>query len=352
MAEEKIIPEAEEAKVEKTEKKKGKGGLLGIIIAAAVVVVAIIALVIVAIVSDSGAVAAYKEGVDLKKQEQAGYEELFEEAYAKSRWALFMGKDNKNTILEQYILEVLCKSGRYFEAADLLEDADMSEAKKKTIYAQNSELGMCKKGSIVTFGTLEQDGDLTTLNEPLEWIVLDVVEVDGKMQALLMTKNVVGELTNGYAPVTGGNDTSYAKSGLHAYCESFVEKLIQADQSMRGKFVQTTITTAASSDGSSSGADVKAYGFAPSKEDLDKYMTGDLAQYVKASATANAKKNGVTARGADRWAGYFLRNSGNVVDNQQRASSIGQDGAFYEDTIRNSTTVGARVCVVVNLGTK
>ena len=95
--------------------------------------------------------------------------------------------------------------------------------------------------------------------------------------------------------------------------------------------------------------DVVWVGF-PAKEDLDKYLTGDLAKYIIASPTASAKAAGVTAYGKEQAAQYYLRNVGNVENNAQWAAGIDKKGAFNEGLAMSGNATGARVCINVDLG--
>ncbi len=329
--EEKIIPEAEEAKVEetatpevKTEEKKApkkaNGKVLGIV-AAAVAGVAVIALLVIALVSGSSAISAFKA-------------EDYEKAYNASKMAWFMNGSDKDTIKVGYIQNVLCKEGAFYEAYELLEKAGLSEKEKEKVYEKNGNLAMCKKGQIATFGTLD--------TEPVEWLVLDVktVKIDGKKraQALLMTKDIIG------TSVGWGEGTKYSKSTLHDYCDinfksQFAMSLTNEQQK---SLCQTKIKTGDD--------EVTAWAFAPSKEDIETYLVDDMAQYIAAAPTKGAKAFGVIGPAASKYASYYLRDLGKISGETQFASGVNHEGKISDGFNKDSKAIGARVCINVDLG--
>lgn len=344
---EKTTPEAEEVKAEeakapveekkekKAEPQAKKGGIkLPVIIAAAVAVV-IVAFVVVALVMGSTAIKAYQN-------------KDYEGAYNNSKLALFMSAGDKNVIKEAYIKEYLCKNEMYFTAAEILEASKMSEEKKNEIYASNPSLALCKEGQVVKFGKYESDNNAANGYEDVEWIVLDVTKENGRARALLLSKDIIGA-PGGWNKLDG--NTFYSASNLHDWCESdFFVSFTGADVELRKKILKVKISTADSSTGVDSGEDVAVHAYAPSKEDLDKYLTGDLAKYITASPTPSAKAAGVTAYGKEQVAQYYLRNVGNVENNAQWAAGIDKKGAFNEGLAMTGNATGARVCINVDLG--
>lgn len=333
---EKTTPEAEvKAAEEKKEPKAKKGGIKLPIIIAAVAAVVVIAFVVVAFVMGSTAINAYGS-------------KDYEAAYNNSKLALFMSGADKNVIKEAYIKEVLCKNEMYFTAAGILEDSNMSEEKKNEIYASNPSLALCKEGQIVKFGKYESDNNAANGPEDVEWIVLDVTKENGRARALLLTKDIVG--APGGWNKTDGN-TFYSASNLNDWCESdFYLTFTMYDASLKDKILKMKVATADSSTGVDSGEDVAVHAYAPAKEDLDKYLTGDLAKYITASPTASAKAAGVTAYGKEQIAQYYLRNVGIVENNAQWAAGIDKKGAFNEGLAMSGNATGARVCINVDLG--
>ena len=285
---EKITPEAEEVKAPAEEKKEApkapkekKGGKKLPIIIAAIVAVVIIAFVVVAFVMGSSAINAY------------GAKD-YAAAYNNSKLALFMSAGDKNVIKEAYVKEVLCKEEKYFTAAEILEKSSMTEEKKNEIYASNPALALCKEGQIVKFGKYESDNNAANGPEDVEWIVLEVTKENGKARALLLSKDIIG--APGGWNKTDGN-TFYSASNLHDWCESdFYLTFTMYDASLKDKILKMKVATADSSTGVDSGEDVAAHAYAPAKEDLDKYLTGDLAKYIIASPTASAKAVHLTRR--------------------------------------------------------
>ncbi|MBR7164957.1 MAG: hypothetical protein IKD18_01640, partial [Clostridia bacterium] len=315
--------------------KEKKGGKKLPIIIAAIVAVVIIAFVVVAFVMGSSAINAY------------GAKD-YAAAYNNSKLALFMSADDKNVIKEAYVKEVLCKEEKYFTAAEILEKSSMTEEKKNEIYASNPALALCKEGQIVKFGKYESDNNAANGPEDVEWIVLEVTKENGKARALLLSKDIIG--APGGWNKTDGN-TFYSASNLHDWCESdFYLTFTMYDASLKDKILKMKVATADSSTGVDSGEDVAAHAYAPAKEDLDKYLTGDLAKYIIASPTASAKAAGVTAYGKEQAAQYYLRNVGNVENNAQWAAGIDKKGAFNEGLAMSGNATGARVCINVDLG--
>lgn len=349
---EKITPEAEEVKAEevkaeapaeekkeapeaKAPKAKKANKALPAIIAAAVVAVLVVAFVVVAFVMGSSAINAY------------GAKD-YEGAYNNSKFALFMSARDKNVIKEAYIKEVLVKEEKYFTAAEILESSSMTEEKKNEIYASDPSLALCKEGQIVKFGKYESDNNAANGPEDVEWIVLEVTKEGGRARALLLSKDIVG--APGGWNKTDGN-TFYSASNLHDWCENdFYLTFTMYDASLKDKILKMKIATADSTSGVDSGEDVAAHAYAPAKEDLDKYLTGDLAKYITASPTASAKAAGVTAYGKEQTAQYYLRNVGNVENNAQWAAGIDKKGAFNEGLAMSGNATGARVCINVDLG--
>lgn len=340
-AEEAAAPAAEEAKEEvkaetKKEKAPKKGGKIGLIVAAAVIVVAVVAFAVLAFVSGSGAVSAFNA-------------KDYTAAYEKTGLAFFMSADDKNAIAEKYVTEVLCKEGRYYEAAGILEKTTLSAEKIADICKKDSFLGLCVKGQIVTFGKYEIDGDAANGPEDLEWIVLDVVEEGGIARALIMTKDVVG--APGGWNSSSSASTFYGESTLYEWCNvDFYNDFTKYDVNIKNKVLKTTVKTEDSSGGVDSGEDVQAYAFAPSTQEIEKYLTGDLAQYKIASATKAATKAGVTGFGKTGAATYLVRNIGNNTDGGQWAAGYTKDGKFEEGLSMTGTSSGARVCMNIYLG--
>lgn len=342
---EKITPEAEEVKAEEVKapaeekkeapKAKKANKALPAIIVAAVVAVLVVAFVVVAFVMGSSAIKAY------------GAKD-YAAAYNNSKLALFMSAGDKNVIKEAYIKEVLVKEQKYFTAAEILEKSSMTEEKKSEIYSCDPSLALCKEGQIVKFGKYEGDNNAANGPEDVEWIVLEVTKENGRARALLLSKDIIG--APGGWNKTDGN-TFYSASNLHDWCENdFYLTFTMYDASLKEKILKMSIETADSSTGVDSGEAVQAHAYAPAKEDLDKFLTGDLAKYITASPTASAKASGVTAYGKEQAAQYYLRNVGIVENNAQWAAGIDKKGAFNEGLAMSGNATGARVCINVDLG--
>ncbi len=316
------------AKKEKAPKEK-KGGKKGIIIGCIVAAVLVIALIAVSIVMGTLSTNAY-----LAKDYTA--------AYNNSKLALFQAKADKDLIAKSYVVEVLCKEGKYFTGAEIIEKTSLSAEDKAAIYKAQPELGLCVPGQVVTFGKYETDKNVANGAEDLEWIVLDVIEEGGKARALIVTKDVVGS-PDGWNKLNEAN-TSYAESNLHSWCQDFFTAFTQYDVTLRDKILTVQVETEGAGD------PVVANAYALSKEDVEAYFTGDMAQYLKATPTDAARTEGVTAYGKDRTAIYYLRNAGKTEDGTQWGCGINKEGEIDEGLSMTSGSYGARVCMNVDLG--
>ena len=351
---EKIIPEAEEVKTEAAEEvkeeavqapaeeapaekkakkekapKEKKGGKKGLIIGGIVAAVLIVALIVVSIVMGSLSTNAY-----IAKDYAA--------AYNNSKLALFQAKADKDLIAKSYVVEVLCKEGKFFTGAEIIEKTSLSAEQKAEIYKKNPELGLCVPGQVVTFGKYETDKNVSNGAEDLEWIVLDVIEEGGNARALIVTKDVVGS-PDGWNKLDESN-TSYAQSNLHSWCQDFISSFITNDVTIREKILTINVETEGAGD------PVAAQAYALSKEDVKAYFTGDMAKYLKAVPTDAARSEGVTAFGKDKTAIYYLRNAGKTEDGTQWGCGINKEGQIDEGLSMTSGSYGARVCINVNLG--
>lgn len=336
------MAEIEKNVPEKEPKKKGisKGALIGIIVAG-VIVLAVAAFAVVAFISGNSAVTAYNEGAKaLKAGDAEKAAQKFEEAYDGTGMALFMDSKTKDAIAKKYVEEVLCKNGEFFTAAEILEDTGLSAKEKDKIYAANPDMAMCKEGQVVKFGKYESDNNQANGPEEMEWIVLEVTEENGRARALLLSKDVIAS-PGGWNKIEG--NTSYANSNLHDWCQNdFYNTFTMYDATLRTKILKMKVSTPGAGD------DVEASVYAPTKAELDKYLKGDLAKYIKASATASAKAAGVSARGDV--AAYYVRDLGDVEKGYQWAAGFSNKGEFNKAMSPTGNGCGARVCINVDLG--
>ncbi|MBR5295107.1 MAG: hypothetical protein IKU24_00790, partial [Clostridia bacterium] len=301
----------------------------GLIIGAVVAAVVVVALVVLTIVMGTLSTNAYVAGD-------------YTAAYNNSKLALFQAKGDKNIIAKAYVVEVLCKEGKYFTGAEIIKKSTLSDKEKAAIYKAEPELALCVPGQIVTFGKYEVDNNVANGAEDLEWIVLDVIKADGKARALLVTKDVVAS-PDGWNKLNESN-ASYANSNLNSWCEEFYSILVQNDVTLGNKLLKVSVET------KDSGDPVAAYAYALSKADIETYFVDDLAQYIKATPTAAAKAKGVTAYGKDKTAIYYLRDAGKVEGGTQWACGINKEGVVDDGLSTTSGNYGARVCINVNLG--
>lgn len=341
---EKIVPEAEEAKVEapaeevkaeaaapevkeekKEEKKPAEKKPLNVkllsIIAGGAVGLVVIVLLVVALISGGNAISAFKD-------------KDYEGAYKAAKMAWFMNGDDKDTIKVGYIQEVLCKEGLFFEAYELLESTGLSADEKDEVYKKNGNLAMCKPGQIATFGTYD--------TVPVEWIVLDVEEkkIGGKKHALalLISKDIIG------SPAGWGATTVYKDSDLHDFCDITFKNqfLMNLSAEQQNSICSTSISTPE--------GDVTAFAFAPSKEMMETYFVDDLAEYLAAAPTQGAKMAGVAGPGVSKCASYYLRDIGKKEGETQFACGVNHEGKISDGFSMEQRSIGARVCINVDLG--
>lgn len=338
--EEKVVPEAEQAAPvkEKKEKKKGKGGLIATIVIVAVLVLAIGGAALFAFLSGNQAVAAYKD----KK---------YEEAYDKSQFAFFLNANDKDCINFCYINDVLYPNGDYYKAAGIADTIALEEA--KTRLAEDCPLlQICKVGNVAVVGKYEKDATAENGQEDLEWIVASINDDgNGGKYATLITKDIVNS-PEGWNRGSSAN-TKYSESNLNDWCQTFYSEMTMSDASLDAKILKVNVVT---------GDDkVAAKAYAPSKEELESLLTGDLAQYLKAESTVAAEgtaagdaATGGSEEGEEGEEGeieetklvtaYYVRNAS--------ADGIGgyKDGAYVNNLAANDKTVGTRVCINVKLG--
>ena len=361
--EEKVVPEAEEAAKEETApaaeakaeekapaaeaaapeakeekaKKPANSKLLAIcgIAVGGVAVLVFLIFFVIALVSKGSAINAYNEAkkIDPAKKEQQRIEK-FEEAYSSAKMAWFMSSSDKNTITVAYIKEVLCKKGSFYEAYKLLESTSLTDDEKDEVYASNGNLAMCKPGNIAVFGEYD--------TAPVEWLVLDVEtkKINGEKHAtaLLMSKDIIG------TPAGWGATTVYGKSDLHDFCD--ITFKAQFSMSLSGAEQKSVcITNISTPDG-----DVTAWAFAPSKELIETYLVGDLANYIQASPTQGAKMAGVAGPGTSKFASYYLRDIGKLDGTTQYACGVNHNGEISDGFSMTQRSIGARVCINVDLG--
>lgn len=348
--EEKIVPEAEETKAEETvetkeevaeaaaeetkeekaAKPKKKGGLIALIAVAAVVVIAAVVFVVLMMTQGNNALAAHKAGD-------------FKAAYEASQSALFLDGASKKTIAQDYV-KSLTDKGNYYQAKAVIDAASVfSQEEKDAIIKGDANFAFCVKGTEVTYAKYDQDGDMAT-DEDLKWIVLDVVEENGKAKALIMTKDIVG-FAEGYNKGTDTKNSLYSKSEVNSWCEKEFYSALKMH--LRGAKVVAANTKVATVVGEATD-EVNAHAFILSKEEAQKYLAGDFAQYAKAKASATAEEAGVAVT-ADQFGGYFLRTPG-AKDKDMCA--VNRDGAVIDNAAKGNGTLklGLRPCMWVELG--
>ncbi len=362
--EEKVIPEAEEvkaenaapaeevkaeeaapaeekkekkAKKEKAPKAKKKGGAVAAIVIVAVLVLAVGGAALFAFLSGNQAVAAYND----KK---------YEEAYEKSQFAFFLNAADKDCINFAYVSEVLYPAGDFYKAAGIADTITMEEANAR-LEKKCPHLKLCKEGQIAVFGKYETDATAENGQEELEWVVMDISDSgDGRKVAHLVTKDIVASPA-GWNRGNSSN-TKYSESNLNEWCSTFYSELTMSDAALDELVFKIGVKTGDDS--------VNAKAYAPSKEELEQYLTGDLAQYLNATATVAAEGSvaGDPATGGEESeegavgeeevakliVSYYVRNAS--------ADGIGgfTNGAYVNNLSATDKTIGTRVCINVNLG--
>lgn len=242
--------------------------------------------------------------------------------------------------------QALCEEGKFLKASQILEsvrteDPELIKTAKK-LY-KTYPLLKCKAGETISFATIEQDAD-PSAEEPIEWIVLAVEEGDQPM-ALLLSKKVIGSIS---ARSKSDGNMSYANSNIHEWCESdFYSSICMGNDDVKKVILMTEVSTEPSSTGVDSGEPVKAHAFAPSVQDIEKYLANNeaLAEMIRAEGTPAVKNKGtkVTNKG---FAGYWLRNAG---ESEGFASAVTDKGDVIEGSGMSSAH-GVRPMIWVKLG--
>lgn len=365
--EEKVIPEAEETKAEtaapveeakaeavpaeekktKKEKKekapkaKKSGGKIAAIVIAAVLVLAVGGAALFSFLLGNQAVAAYKDG-------------KYEEAYEKSQMAFFLNANDKDCINFCYITEVLYPEGHFYKASILADTVAMEEAKTR-LASECPNLLLCKAGQIAVFGKYEIDATVENGQEDLEWVVMNVQDDgQGGKYATLVTKDIVGT-PSGWNRGSSSN-TKYSESNLNEWCETFYSEMTMSDAALDALVLKVKVVTGDDS--------ISAKAYAPSKEELEKCLTGDLAQYLNATATVAASGAATEETGGNEeftdeeegGAEEIIEETANAITSyyvrNASADGIGgyTDGAYVNNLAANDKTIGTRVCINVKLG--
>lgn len=313
----------------KTPKKKNSKPL---IIAGICVLALVVACLVTAFVSAGIAVSKYNA-------------KEYDGAYSASKLAFFMDAKSKKAITKDYVINVVYKDGDVLKGADILAGLSFTDEELEKIYEKAPLLAMTKVGNVAKFATWEQDGD-TSAEEPLEWVVLDTVLDGDTPRALLMSKAAFGASVFS----RDSKNTTYSSSMLNSFCESDFYLSVNSDDAVKGKILKVNIKTEDSKAGMDSGDDVQVHAFAPSREDVEKYLINTdnetLKSFLIAEGTPALKKNGfrVSTNGVT---GYWLRNAGEAVG---FVSSVTNKGEIVEGSTVSSTANGVRVCMWVKLG--
>ena len=256
----------------------------------------------------------------------------YKKAYQKAKRAKDMSDENRKVIEECYVEEYLIKEkGAFYDAKELLDTLDWTDMEKDVLLERYGNLQMCQVGNVARFGKIDFD--------PVEWIVMtiDEMEIEGKKHrvAQIITRDIIGS-PDGW----GTRTTEYAISDLHCWCEtSFKLQLrVNLNETEEKSVLYTEIET--------DGKTALARCFAPSKEELEKYLVGDLERYRIATPTQDARLQGVATMNTT----YYLRNIGKNENGIQYACGVNAKGEIGERYGRSVRAIGGRVCLRVELG--
>lgn len=250
--------------------------------------------------------------------------------------SLLMHDSDEAKIRKAYILNVLRPENRAAEASDVLAGGIFSDEEKARITDLFPGAGLLQVGAVVPLGSYDVDPEQDGL-ETLEWIVLKVDRKNGAV--LLLSKDVVGFDDFGWNARGKEENTSYAESNLAEWCADVFYTELNSDPDFRGKILTYTVKTAASKEGVSSGDPVNARVFAPSIEDLEEYLSGDMAKY-RAASTAPCAKDA-------RIGTYWLRNAG---DAPGFAAGVDKNGEIL-DSVSVTAAYGIRPMLWYDIGT-
>ncbi len=271
---------------------------------------------------------AEKEALRLfKERNYKGAYELLPEATE-------ISDENRYTIEECYVEEYLIKeNGLFYKAKQVLDQLNWPKDKLEKMMKTYGPLSMCEAGKLAQFGKIDFI--------PVDWIVMNVeqMEIEGKMHrvALILTKDIIGS-PDGW----GTSTTDYATCGLHCWCETSFKLQLRVNLN------QPEVRAVLYSPIKIEGKEFLARCFAPSREEIETYLVGDLEQYRKAAPTKGAKIQGVSPRG--EYASYYLRDLGVLESGNQYACGVNQDGEIKERFGRSVRAIGGRVCLKVDLG--
>lgn len=340
--EEKIVPEADEkkaeaasetkAKEEKAAPKKSKTGLIALIAVVGVVVIAAIVFCVIMFVNGSNAVSAWQN-------------KDYAAAYETSKSALFMSAADKNTIAKDYALS-LAEKGDYYKASAILNESGLSEDEKKAITAKDEGFNFAIEGSVVNFAKYDQDGDFTT-EEDVKWVVLEVKVENGKAKALLMARDILGfDTGNGWNRGTDSKNSKYSASNVSAWCDKdFYSSLKSSLRNSNIDVLKTDVVTTVGEETDTASVSC----FVLSKAEVEQYLTGDFAKYMKAKATATAQTAGALVD-AEGYGTYFLRDIGKKATD---VCAVNTKGELVDNASKTNYTLlaGMRPCLWVDLGT-
>ena len=267
-----------------------------------------------------------------------------------SSWLTKAGDDNYiNT--KRYAAAMEKIQAKEYEAAWLLLDNldyNDSEEKQKAIRMDYrwEQLVNAEKGSIVGWGSYEQDNDPENGKEDIEWVVL--TREGNKL--LLLSKNALDCLPYD----TSGNNVTWESCTLRAWMNEYF--LVDAfDEDERNYVLSVTVTADPNPTFSSEqGNDTQDLVFCLSIEEVEKYLPEENDRRTNATDFAQTKSPYVQGN----WGcGWWLRTLG--IDNRT-ASIITSSGLIYgtkDEIYQVGTSVGdaqtaVRPAVWLDLGSR
>lgn len=202
-------------------------------------------------------------------------------------------------------------------------------------YAAEKAVGEIPVGSIVLFGSYEQDNDEENGREPLEWIVLDNKDGD----VLLLSRYVID--CQSYA---AGRRTTWQNCDLRYWLNGdFYEAAFDEEQQENIREIKIDNGDNEYYD-TPGGEDTYDKVFLLSIEEIAKY-TGTKPER-EARATSYAKKCGLSIYGKNKTAYWWLRSPG---DSKSSMSYVDPNGAVSVDGDRIDTGMGVRPALWVKL---
>ena len=281
----------------------------------------------------------------------------------------YISKDGTKT--RTFTINGLPKGKYSFKIMAFDEDLNMNYSKEKTVKIKSAKVKAAKEkkydfskarvGSIIKFGSYEQDDDMTNGKEDIEWIVLSKT----KDQMFVVSKYVLDTLAynKDCKEMTWQNCTLREWLNKSFYKTAFTEK-------ERAMIKTTKIKNADNADyGTDGGKNTKDKVFLLSFDDIKNTGYGFNSDYFEAdmarrcAPTAYAIAHGIYVAGAtdehaktkdgESTCYWWLRSPGSAQDHACRVDEYGKanayngvgSGGIYVDVVN----YGVRPAIIINL---